>query len=217
MISHLFKSMTYVHVKSKEDYNRLMEAYEKKGWMWRAGEKPTEFDAVNISGSEDLYIQFNDSFIWQRSRQLNGSESILSVNDAIEKLNWTFSSSMTYPIAMQTYGSWEEIVNKYKETITAPIGIGTIGGWNIPSSPVSVTNMFIKPKPSFMSNVKTILKNLTLSATDKVLRAHDLEDEHGSMTMEARQLMNDELIEDRWAFRREQIAQQLELSDKEQK
>lgn len=72
------------------------------------------------------------------------------------------------------------------------------------------TNSF---QPTLMSTIKTVLKNLTLSATDKTLRAHDLENEHGEMAEQAKVLMCEEMQEARWATRRVEIATALKAED----
>ena len=64
-------------------------------------------------------------------------------------------------------------------------------------------------KQTIMSTIKTTLKNLILSAQEKVLRKNNLEDEHGEMTQESRDLMSEEMQEERWATRRDTIAKQL--------
>jgi len=72
-------------------------------------------------------------------------------------------------------------------------------------------------KKGFMSNIVEKIKNLKLSATDRVLRKHGLEDENGKATEEAARMMKEELLDERWASRREAIAADLTKIDEEEK
>lgn len=75
-----------------------------------------------------------------------------------------------------------------------------------------------KPKrKSFMSNIVEKIKNLKLSETDRILRKHGLEDENGRMTSEAMDLMDEELQQDRWKTRREEIAKDILAVESEDK
>jgi len=65
------------------------------------------------------------------------------------------------------------------------------------------------PKKSLMQNIKDVLKNALLSDTDRILRENNLEDEHGDMTTQAMDLMEEELYKERWATRRTEVAEQL--------
>ena len=93
--------------------------------------------------------------------------------------------------------------------VTSPMTT-TTGAVNITTNS---SNPIIQPNKTLMSTIKTTLKNILLSATDKTLRAHGLEDDHGEMTTEAKTLMCEEVQEERWATRRLEIATQLLAED----
>jgi hypothetical protein len=72
-------------------------------------------------------------------------------------------------------------------------------------------------RKSYMSSIVEKIKNLKLSETDRILRKHGFEDESGKMTEEAENLMDEEILQERWLKRREEIAtdiKSVEESDK---
>lgn len=72
-------------------------------------------------------------------------------------------------------------------------------------------------KPTFMSSIVRKIKDLTLSADDRILRKHDFEDENGKVTESALTMMEDELAEERWNTRRTEVAEQLRKVEAEDK
>ena len=44
--------MTVYHVETQEDYDALMIYFEKKGFKWLRGEKPTRFDRFKDTGKD---------------------------------------------------------------------------------------------------------------------------------------------------------------------
>jgi hypothetical protein len=84
-----------------------------------------------------------------------------------------------------------------------------------------INNGSVKPKAESdrkgkPMNVIKKLKDLTLSKETRILRENGLEDECG-MTSDSRQMMMDELVEERWATRREAIAADLLKIKEEEK
>lgn len=73
------------------------------------------------------------------------------------------------------------------------------------------------PKKGFMSNIVQKIKDLALSDTDRILRKHNLEDNCSNPTEDAIGMMHDEIIKERWATRREAIAQDLAKIDAAEK
>jgi hypothetical protein len=72
-------------------------------------------------------------------------------------------------------------------------------------------------KPKFMSSIVRKIKDLTLSADDRILRKHGFEDNCKDMTEQTRDMMLEEILADRWASRRADVAKDLkkvEAADK---
>lgn len=72
-------------------------------------------------------------------------------------------------------------------------------------------------KKSFMSNIMQKLKDLTLSETDRLLREEGFEDENGKMTPQAEDLMDEELLNERWQKRREEVAANIKKIKEQEK
>lgn len=64
-------------------------------------------------------------------------------------------------------------------------------------------------KKGIIMNAIDKLKNLALSKEDRILRDEGLEDSNGKITEEAKQLMAEEMRDERWATRRLEIAKDL--------
>ena len=54
--------MTVYHVETQEDYDALMIYFEKKGFKWLRGEKPTRFDRFKDNG-KDTCVYEEDGII----------------------------------------------------------------------------------------------------------------------------------------------------------
>jgi hypothetical protein len=82
----------------------------------------------------------------------------------------------------------------------------------------NLNNKFNEPqaqRKGFMTSIVDKIKNLALSATDRVLRKHNFEDENGKMTDLAREMMTQEAQEALWATRREAVSADLTKLDEE--
>jgi hypothetical protein len=85
-----------VHTPTQKDFDKLMEAYEKKGWKWRSGERPTEItDIGKILGSKviDSYkkntcVFYGNNFgFWSKDLYIAHGYRIISVKEAVKLLN----------------------------------------------------------------------------------------------------------------------------------
>lgn len=96
-------------------------------------------------------------------------------------------------------------------------------GYNVdityPESRLELVQDSIQPikKPTFMSSIVRKIKDLTLSSDDRILRKHSFEDESGEMTSQAEDMMDYEILAERWAKRRVEIAEQLRKVEAEEK
>ena len=80
----------------------------------------------------------------------------------------------------------------------------------VSSSTWHVTNQPINPKKhNFMIDIIQQLKDLTLSAEDRILRDYGFETLDKKMTDLAHNMMREELTEERWAARRLEVAENL--------
>lgn len=52
--------MKTYHVETKKDYNDLMIELEGKGFKWRSGEKPTQFDVFKEYGKDTCVYEEDD-------------------------------------------------------------------------------------------------------------------------------------------------------------
>lgn len=66
-----------------------------------------------------------------------------------------------------------------------------------------------KAQKGIIMNVVDKIKNFKLTKEDRILRENGLEDEDGKMTESSIDMMDDEMIAERWATRRLQIAKDL--------
>lgn len=73
------------------------------------------------------------------------------------------------------------------------------------------------PKKGFMSTIVQKIKDLALSETDRILRKYGLEDESRKKTETASEMMKNEMEDERWATRREDIASKLKQIDEQEK
>jgi len=74
------------------------------------------------------------------------------------------------------------------------------------------TDPGLTPEPkkgNFMTNIVKRIKDLALSETDRLLRQDGFEDKQGKMTEQARQMMREEMEEERWKANREEVAKKL--------
>lgn len=90
-----------------------------------------------------------------------------------------------------------------------------VGSVETPINLINEPTMVQKVKNTMSSLVKK-LKDLKLSAEDRILREEGLEDENGNLTYATLEMMQTELIEERWEARKSQIAKDL-LKLKEEK
>jgi len=78
-----------VHTPTKESYDRLMKAYDKKGWRWCDWEKPTEFNDRHHYW-EQTAIDMHDKFCKQTIESQKVSwYTIITVEEALAKL-WQY-------------------------------------------------------------------------------------------------------------------------------
>ncbi len=68
-----------------------------------------------------------------------------------------------------------------------------------------------------MSSIVKKIKDLALSETDRSLREHGFEDESGQMTEQAENMMDEEILQERWKARREEVAQSIKTVKAEEK
>ncbi len=71
-------------------------------------------------------------------------------------------------------------------------------------------------KEKTMSLIKK-LKDLTLDADSRILRKNGFEDDNGKMTEAAEDMMDDEIMNERWKARRAEIAADLRKLEEEEK
>lgn len=79
---------TYIHIRTLEQYNTLMDIYEMEGWVWVGRMKPREFKCVFIEGT-DIGISLSNYFIYSEMNYLidNRLSKIVRFEDFIEYYN----------------------------------------------------------------------------------------------------------------------------------
>lgn len=89
--------------------------------------------------------------------------------------------------------------------------------WGLPDTLEGLRALNQQIKKPIMTTIIEKLKNLTLSAEDRVLRKHGFEDENGKITGQAQRMMAAESADERWAKRRLEVAADLLKLDSEEK
>jgi len=86
-----------VHTPTKESYDRLMKAYEKKGWNYKNPERINEF----------MYIDCHDNWDYgNRTTQINLWYTIITVEEALARL-WQYERGQRVLVSMRG-NIWEE-------------------------------------------------------------------------------------------------------------
>lgn len=76
-----------VHTPTQEDFDRLMRAYEQKGWKWFSGDRPTKYYPWERY-AEKTCVGFKNSFCYDSKSYLDmNSYQIISVDEALQRLN----------------------------------------------------------------------------------------------------------------------------------
>jgi hypothetical protein len=108
---------TVVKLKSKEEFDELMEAYEKVGWVWREGENPKEYIplAMNSVYTTECFINFEDLFAF--SNYLDSNYKFIKVKEAIKRLKEMYPEefgvkNIDYPIDFKVIEEDERQIEK---------------------------------------------------------------------------------------------------------
>ena len=108
-----------VHTPTKESYDILMKAYEKKGWKWNSGVKPS-----NYCWYPTRYIMFNDNFICVQKEYWY---TIITVEEALARL-WQYERGQEVLVSCNEIDREKRI---YVATIEgANIPYVTVANWN---------------------------------------------------------------------------------------
>jgi len=52
--------MKAIHCKTQNEFNKVLDIFEKKGWTWSSGEKPLELKDQFLFNSETTVIDYHD-------------------------------------------------------------------------------------------------------------------------------------------------------------
>lgn len=141
-----------VHTKTKKEYDRLMEAYDRKGWTWAYGTKATEYDAWSSNRGETC-IYFHDKCYYASfhcHEQRSDEYTIISTEEALKRLGEP---------KLTTKEQVNELFN---------------GCWK--------TNPSIQTKPKKANKFMSIIKTLTRTEAEKAKDYYDIVDSCGNLT-----------------------------------
>lgn len=184
-----------------------------------------------IRGQSEIEIVSNpDGSSWVNPKEFK-------VGDRVKVINPGFSNNHVGDIGIITevdcmgyyrvivkgrkaYGNWQHPsgLEKVEEPISGTFDLSKIT-WvgSIGSTEIETINEPKAQKGIFM-NVIDKIKNFKLTKEDRILRENGLEDEDGKMTGLAGEMMSDEMIKERWATRRLEVAKDLlEIKNEELK
>ncbi len=102
---------------------------------------------------------------------------------------------------------WFELLEPYKIFVDEAVGFG------IYKSKQSLMDTLCGTSSSIIRKIK----DLVLTADDRILRKHGFEDSCGDTNGSARELMVSELVEERWKTRRADVAENLRTVEAEEK
>lgn len=85
--------MQYIHVTSKEEYNQLMDIFEKKGWKWSSWSSPKGYNWF-IHG-KNTCISNEDKFVFNQICDLIKSYNYISFQDYLKQESITSEANDT--------------------------------------------------------------------------------------------------------------------------
>lgn len=143
-----------VHCPTKAEANQLMQAYERKGWVWVSWDNPTKWNNWKHHKEDTCYI-FEDKFgYWRKERYLDRWYKVITFQEAMELLGekvenkphaisnfkYTIDDEPGIPLVrrrIMAFGSPENIEQKTKQTSDSIDAIKyTFHHWDKPFNPL---------------------------------------------------------------------------------
>jgi len=88
--------MRAIHTKTQEEFNKVLEMFEKKWWKWPSWDNPTKLKGVWESYKEETCIDYENNFRYA-DRKFSEWYEIISFEQFLKEEEWIKEEEPTLP------------------------------------------------------------------------------------------------------------------------